>query len=99
MRIGRLQFCALFSLLLPASTLLAQSPAPKARTSPGDSEKAIEMAEAGSCSQALPLLKRAIRQTSDRDLKKRIGLDGLRCAMTHNTPYDSLDFLVVLSRD
>jgi tetratricopeptide (TPR) repeat protein len=47
----------------------------------------------------LPLLKRGIRQVTDRDLKKRIGLDGLHCAMTRDTPYDSLDFLAVLTRD
>ena len=47
----------------------------------------------------MPLLKRAARQTADRDLKKRIGLDGLHCAMTHGSPYESLDFLAVLSRE
>jgi len=45
------------------------------------------------------MLKRSIRQTTDKDLKKRIGLDGLRCAMTRTTPYEALDFLSVLSRD
>lgn len=44
------------------------------------------------------MLKRAVR-TVNHDLKKRIGLDGLHCAMTRNTPYDSLDFLIVLSRE
>jgi predicted Zn-dependent protease len=45
------------------------------------------------------LLKRGIRQTADKDLKKRVGLDGLHCAMTRNVPYEALDFLAVLSRD
>ena len=47
----------------------------------------------------MPLLKKAIRETADKDMKKRVGLDGLHCAMTHNTPYDALDFLAVLARD
>lgn len=62
-------------------------------------ERAAALAESGHCAEALPLLKRAVRQTEDRDLKKRIALDGLHCAMAHDTPYDSLDFLAVLSRD
>ena len=35
----------------------------------------------------------------ERDLKKRAGLDGIHCAMTHDVPYEALDFLVVLGRD
>ena len=64
-----------------------------------DAERAVNLAEGGRCTEALPLLKRAVRQTADRDLKKRIGLDGLHCAMTRNSPYESLDFLAILSRD
>ena len=65
----------------------------------GEPERALALAESGRCSQALPLLKKLIRQASDKDLEKRIGLDGVHCAMTHNKPYESLDFLVVLARD
>jgi tetratricopeptide (TPR) repeat protein len=82
-------------------TTLAFSQAAKKTTAPpaGDAERGVALAESGHCAEALPLLKRAIRQTTDRDLKKRIGLDGLHCAMTRDTPYDSLDFLAVLTRD
>jgi tetratricopeptide (TPR) repeat protein len=62
-------------------------------------ERGAVLAESGHCVEALPLLKKSIRQTADRDLKKRIGLDGLHCAMTHNQPYESLDFLAVLSHE
>jgi tetratricopeptide (TPR) repeat protein len=64
-----------------------------------DAERAVNLAENGHCAEALPLLRKAIRQTTNRDLKKRIGLDGVHCAMTHATPYEALDFLSVLSRD
>jgi tetratricopeptide (TPR) repeat protein len=47
----------------------------------------------------MPQLKKAIRQTADRDRKKRLGLTGLQCAMTHNAPYDSLQFLDALVRE
>jgi len=72
-----------------------KNPAPAA----SEAEHATTLAESGRCPEALPLLKRAIRQAADRDLKKRIGLDGLHCAMTRDVPYDSLDFLAVLTRE
>jgi len=64
-----------------------------------EADRAVKLAEGGHCTEALPLLRKSIRQSVNRDLKKRVGLYGLRCAMTHSTPYDSLEFLSVLSRD
>lgn len=89
-----------------AQLSLARAQAP-ARTSPPSSQQAspssiqrsVALAESGKCSEAIPLLKKAIRQVTDRDLKKRIGLLGLNCAMTHNAPFESLDFLSILHRD
>ena len=63
-----------------------------------DLDRAIGLAESGNCEQALPLLKKAMRQPSSEELKKRIGLNGLRCAMVHSVPYDALEFLSVLIR-
>jgi len=95
-----------FSLFLLASHTFAQAPlkgsAPSSNApQPPQSiaQRAVALAASGNCSEALPLLKKAIHQVSDRDLKKRIGLLGLNCAMTHNAPYDSLDFLAVLHRE
>jgi len=62
-------------------------------------QRAADLAENGHCTEALRLLKKSIRQVTDQDLKKRLGLDGVHCAMTHNQPYESLDFLAVLSRE
>jgi len=74
-----------------------------AKTSTGaaapEAQRALSLAESGHCTQALPLLKKAIRQVTDKDLRKRVGLDGVHCAMTHDVPYEALDFLAVLSRD
>ena len=85
-----------FFLTLGASGQAAKkNPAPTGT----NAEHAIALAESGHCPEALPLLKRAIGQTADRDLKKRIGLDGLHCAMTRDVPYDSLDFLAALTRE
>lgn len=70
-----------------------------AATGGGEAQRGLALAESGHCKEALPLLKRAIRQGSDKDLKKRMGLDGLHCAMTQGVPYEALDFLEVLSRE
>jgi tetratricopeptide (TPR) repeat protein len=93
--------CAAASLLL-SSASGAQAPAkPSAAAAQQQSnpQRAMSLAESGHCADALPLLKKSIHQVTDRDLKKRIGLLGLNCAMTHNAPYDSLDFLAVLNRE
>lgn len=71
-------------------------PAPQTQSSP---QRAIALAESGHCTAALPLLKKSVRQVTDRDQKKHIGLLGLNCAMTHNAPSDALDFLAVLQRE
>jgi tetratricopeptide (TPR) repeat protein len=59
----------------------------------------LTLAETGRCTEALPVLKRAIRQVTEAELKKKVGLTGIHCAMTHQAPYDSLPFLEVLTRD
>jgi tetratricopeptide (TPR) repeat protein len=82
-----------------ASGFAQDSSKPAHPAAAADGERAVNLAESGHCPEALPLLKKSIHQTTDRDLKKRIGLDGVHCAMTHATPYDALDFLSVLSRD
>jgi len=100
MREGMRRWLILTSLLLLASVFATgQSAANKAAPAAADPGRAASLAETGHCTEALPLLKRAIRQTSDHDLKKRIGLDGLHCAMNRDTPYDSLEFLSTLMRD
>jgi tetratricopeptide (TPR) repeat protein len=94
-------FALIASLFFSTAAVANAQAAPKspAASSAGDAQHALELAENGHCAQALPLLKKAIHQTTNKDIKKRIGLDGIHCAMTHNAPYDSLEFLQVLSRD
>jgi tetratricopeptide (TPR) repeat protein len=88
------------SLLAVATAGGSAQTSHKSDASPGtEAEKAATLAESGHCKEALPLLKKSIRQTANHDLKKRVGLDGLRCAMAHGAAYDSLDFLSVLSRE
>lgn len=94
-------FCSLPLLLALASL---SSPAQVSTKTSGpthsnDAERAINLAEGGHCTEALPLLKKTIRQTTNKELQKRAGLDGLHCAMTHNAPYKSLTFIDVLTRE
>src|SRR5438874_8671552 len=86
-------------LILASGTSLGQQNKTGASSGAATAQRGLSLAESGNCSQALPLLKKLIRQTADKDLKKRIGLVGVRCAMTHNFPYESMDFLQVLIRD
>lgn len=96
--LGHLLFSVVLSLAA-AGFAGGQAGNNKPAVAGGDSQRAISLAESGRCPEALPLLKRSIRQTTDHDLKKRIGLDGLHCAMTREVPYESLDFLAILTRD
>ncbi len=90
----------LLVILLPVGASTQVSGAQASKTIQQNvSQKAVSLAESGHCAEALPLLKHALRETTDRDVKKRLALDGLHCAMAHDTPYDSLDFLAVLNRD
>ncbi len=93
-------FLSLFSCFALVIAAAAQTPSkPAAPSAAADPQKGISLAQSGRCKEALPLLRKSIHQTTNRDLKKRLGLEGLHCAMTHGEPYESLDFLSVLSHD
>jgi tetratricopeptide (TPR) repeat protein len=95
---------ALISLGMVFSSFVCFAQAPAKSSAPASSsaaltQRALALAESGHCVEALPQLKKAVHQVADRDLKKHIGLLGLNCAMTHNIPYDSLEFLSVLNHE
>jgi tetratricopeptide (TPR) repeat protein len=79
-----------------ANSLAQVSKRPSQPPKMDSADKAATLAETGHCAEALPLLKKSIRQAAERDLQKRLGLDGLHCAMTHGAPYDSMEFLDIL---
>src|ERR1700687_1202407 len=94
-RVLSLSLVSGFLLYFLAGTAMAQTST--AAPGPGVAERAVSLAESGHCTEALPLLKKTIRQTTNKELQKRMGLVGMHCAMTHDTPYDSLTFLEVLT--
>ncbi len=61
--------------------------------------KAAVLAESGHCSEALPSLKKSIAEIKERELRRKVGLDGVRCAMTLHQTEAALEFLRVLTRE
>lgn len=88
------------ALLLSAGTIasLAQTSATTASSVTKTARDAASQAEAGRCSEALPVLSKA-GHSADRELQKRIELDGIRCATLLQRWPQVLDFMRALSRD
>jgi Tfp pilus assembly protein PilF len=57
------------------------------------------LAENGHCAEALPSLRTNIRHISDKELKRKLGLNGVHCAMTLNQAGAALEFLQPLTRE
>jgi tetratricopeptide (TPR) repeat protein len=87
------------SAVVVIAAFCAGQNAEQTATSSSSAEQAIGLADTGNCARAIPMLRKAIRTTGASDAKKKAGLAGLRCAMTHNQPYEAVEFLQVLSRD
>jgi len=95
-----------FSRLLLATALLMSSlfaaDAPKKAPAPDPSAAArrgADLAETGQCSQALPLLAKSVSHVVDKELKKRAGFYGVRCAMAMNQMDPALEFIRTLSHE
>jgi tetratricopeptide (TPR) repeat protein len=91
----------LTSLLFFALPLAAGAQAhAKTATAPGAgaAEHATSLAESGHCAEALPLLTRTVAHIADKELQKRAGLDGVRCATLLQHQDSLLDMLRVLNQ-
>jgi tetratricopeptide (TPR) repeat protein len=67
-------------------------------------ERAVSLAQSGHCKEALPLLKQAKAQAADKsdkdkDLKRRVGFAGVRCAMFAGQPEAAESFLLFLNHE
>jgi tetratricopeptide (TPR) repeat protein len=71
---------------------------PAAAASTSAAEHAASLAETGHCAEALPLLTKAAPHLADRELQKRVGLDGVRCATLLEQQASLLDLLRVLNQ-
>jgi tetratricopeptide (TPR) repeat protein len=61
--------------------------------------RGLALAKAGHCSEALPLLKKAYSQVTEKSSKRDAGIAGLRCALFSNQPDAAVEFLRTLNRD
>ena len=92
--------CVLLVLLSSLSS--AQTPGSKSATSGKTAsvgQHALDLAKDGRCGEAVPLLKKAILQSSDKSFRRDAGLAGVRCAMVKNQFDAADDFLRVLNRE
>jgi len=89
-----------FLILFVSFRCLAQPPGKPTRPDTSASARsATALAESGQCAEALPSLKTSLAHTSDKELKRKIGLDGVHCAMTTNQFNSAVEFLQMLTRD
>jgi tetratricopeptide (TPR) repeat protein len=76
----------------------AQVQAKTAAPSASVAEHAASLAESGHCAEALPLLTKTAAHITDKELQKRVGLDGIRCATLLEQQGPLLDMLHVLNQ-
>ena len=84
--------------LVLAGVSLAQVSSKTATVSPAAAEHAASLAESGRCAEALPILARTAAHITDKELQKRVGLDGVRCATSLQQQEPLQEFLRMLSR-
>ena len=89
------QFVLFLLFTVPVIRLSAQT-ARNPATDAASAHRATDLAETGHCAEALPALKTTHKLT-DKELKRRVGLDGVRCAMGLGRSDDALDFLRMLT--
>src|SRR5438874_7770725 len=94
-----------FAKLSPSILLLCAVGASWAQVSgksvaiaPVAAEHAATLAEGGHCTEALPILTKTAAHIADKELQKRVGLDGVRCATALQQMEPLQDFLRLLSR-
>jgi tetratricopeptide (TPR) repeat protein len=97
----------LFFLIVGGSLAVfsvGQSPSKAAGSGAGQSsassaDRALHLAQSGHCKEALPLLKQSRSRATDKDLKRNVGLAGVRCAMFDGQPDAASEFLLFLNRE
>jgi tetratricopeptide (TPR) repeat protein len=60
---------------------------------------ALSLVKEGRCGEAIPLLKKALSQSKDKDFRRSAGLAGIHCAMIKNQFDAADDFLRILNRE
>ncbi|HZU24973.1 MAG TPA: tetratricopeptide repeat protein [Bryobacteraceae bacterium] len=79
-----------------ASEPQKQAPPPAA---PAGIDRGIDLARHGRCAEALPVLRKAIGVIKDKERERRVGMAGVRCAVSANQQIDIARFLDWMERD
>ena len=87
-----------FTCVLVASTYGTSQAAKPAPDGASAASKSLALAEQGHCDSALPGLEKSIH-IADLELRRKVGLAGVRCAMTTGRRDASLRFLQILAHD
>jgi tetratricopeptide (TPR) repeat protein len=100
----RLIYGFLFAILVHASLFAQSNSKPsgekKASADPtASTQKGIDLAEAGHCREALPILRKSALVTADKQLKLQAGLRAVRCALLLNEFETTVNALAWLNRD
>src|SRR5438876_125178 len=100
----RRPFLSAWSLFLffafSACFCLGQGSATAGADGTQEAQRALNLAKAGHCKDALPLLRKVARSTqTQKDLKRQAGFAGVRCAMVDVNPDTATEFLRGLTRD
>ena len=66
---------------------------------PTAAERGVALALEGRCTEAMPLLKQAMGDASDRELKRKIGKGGVRCSMLLGQQSSATSFLGWLQQE
>src|SRR5438067_2046902 len=91
---------SVLALICPLSfAQTSSSKSPSNASSSQTRDHALTLAKAGHSGEAIPLLKKAISQSSDKDFHRSAGLAGVRCAMVMNQFDSAEDFLRILNRE
>ncbi len=98
----RIRFRPAFVFILavplgPSSTGQVSSLAPPANPNVVV-QHAVTLAQSGRCTEALPLLAKSLAHVTDRDLQKKAGFYGVRCASTLQQDETLVDFLRIMNR-
>jgi tetratricopeptide (TPR) repeat protein len=62
-------------------------------------QHAVSLADTGHCQEALPQLSKAIGHLQDNDLKRKVGVAGVKCSMAAHDTSRAVSFLVWLNRE
>ncbi len=84
------------SLIAPSTTAQSTGPVTSAKAA---AEHAATLADTGHCREALPQLSKAIGHVQDNDLKRKVGVAGVKCGMAANDAGRTVSFLIWLNRE